>query len=180
MKTSGNQSLGLLMVGIALLLGHLLLPLWQSYPMVVFAGVIGNLGTALVFFSLAGTPSKTVQAARIGLLILAWYFPVRVFIPFASHVLTGQMYLLLEEISLFFSGVIMVAVAVRMFWRLSAPQGQGALIAALILVYGLLSLLFLIPINAFTAQPLFLTAYNHWALVLAVVLLVFSRPKAAA
>ncbi len=179
MKTKENQTLGLLLVGIALMLGHLVLPLWQSYPMVVFAGVLGNLGAALVFFSLAGTASKTVQAARIGLLILAWYFPVRVFLPFTSHVLTAQMYLLLGQISLFFSGTIMVAVAVRMFWRLAAPKGRGAVIAALILIYGLLSLLFLIPIDGFTAQPLFLLAYNHWALVIAVVLLVFSRPKTA-
>jgi hypothetical protein len=124
--------------------------------------------------------SKTVQAARIGLLTLAWYFPVRVFLPFTSHVLTAQMYLLLEEISLFFSGVIMVAVALRMFWRLSAPKGPGAVIAALILVYGLLSLLFLVPIHGFTAEPLFLTAYNHWALVLAVALLVFGRGRTPA
>jgi hypothetical protein len=180
MKTKENQSLGLLMVGIALLVGHLLLPLWQSYPMIVFAGVLGNLGNALVFFALAGTNSKTIQTARIGLLILAWYFPVRVFLPFTSHVLTGQMYLLLEQISLFFSGVIMVAVAVRMLWRLSAPRGQGVLIAVLILLYGLLALLFLIPINGFTAEQYFLTAYNHWGLVIAVALLVFSRPKASA
>lgn len=176
-KTERNQPLGLLMVGFALLVGHLVLPFWQFYPMVVFAGVLGNLGTALLFFSLAGTDSKTIQAARIGLLILAWYFPVRIFLPFASHVLTPQTYLLLEQISLFFSGVVLLAVAVRMFLRLVPSKGYGVSVAVLILLYGLLSLLFLVPINGFTTEPLFLAAYNHWGLVLAVVCLFFSRAR---